>query len=262
VVCAAAMLCASCANSVIKDNPFGDEPGPRAVALPAAVHLDWRGFGVDLDPTVELWANQAHVDLTAVVEGALSKIEGRLHGPSVPITIEAGTYGTTRALGIGGQTDPYTGRVQVSMDLGSSLPLRELLSMWVPMSLAHELAHSKRILDGPGYGETLGEVVVSEGSAEAFVREAFPNAPAVPWVQPLTPVDEMRLWQRLRSQLAAPNDPIVYEDWFVGKDGLPHWAGYRIGYAIARSYLAKHRGVTAAQLAKTPASDVLKGFVP
>jgi len=243
------------------NNPFGGDAPTHPVKLPAAVHLDWQGFGVDLDPTVELWAKQASVDLRAIVEGALANIEGRLHGRAVPITIEAGTYGTARALGIGGQTDPYTGRVEVSMDLGSSLPPRELLSTWVPMSLAHELAHSKRILDGPGYGTTTGDVVVSEGSAEAFVREAYPKAPDVPWVQPLGPSDLAKVWGRLRAQRSSPNDPMSYEQWFVGEGGLPRWAGYRIGYAIAESYLAEHHGTTAAQLAVIPAADVLKGFV-
>ncbi len=252
----------SCANTAIPSNPFGAERPAPAVRLPPAVHLDVDGFTVSLDPTVELWAKQAHVDLSRVITTALKNIEGRLHGRGVPIEIEAGTYGTARALGIGGQTDPYTGSVQVSMDLGSSLPLKQLLTVWIPLSLAHELDHSKRILDGPGYGSTLGEVVVSEGAAEAFVREAYPGAPSIPWVQPLSANDERSVWSRLRTALTTPDDPVTYQHWFVGNEGgLPRWAGYRIGYEICEEYLVRHPGTNAVQLTVTSGNDVLKGSV-
>jgi hypothetical protein len=263
-VAAACVLCAlsvSCASTPFGSSPFGgDGPPAKPVKLPPPVRFDWHGFAIALDPTVELWSKQVHVDLRAVVGGALANIEGRLHGPPVPIEIEAGTYGTARALGIGGTTDPYTGRVQVSLDLGSSLPLRQLLSVWIPLSLAHELDHAKRILSGPGYGATLGEAVVTEGSAEAFVREAYPDAPAIPWVRALDGADEARVWARLRAAMNTPNDPVTYGEWFYGDHGLPRWAGYRIGYAICERYLRTHPGTTAAALTGVPAAEIVRSF--
>jgi len=258
-MCVVSVACAT-SNSPFQTNPLGAEPDARTVKLPPAVQMDWHGFGVNLDPTVELWAHQAHVDLAKTVTGALANIEGRLRATPSPIAIEAGTFGIIPDVGIGGYTDPYSGRVQISMDSGTPLGLHVLLETWVPLSLAHELHHAKRILDGPGYGATLGEAVVTEGAAEAFVFEAFPNSPQIPWSQPLPAADAARVWRQLRAQRNAPDDPYLHEQWFFGKGGLPHWAGYRIGLTIVRSYLAKHRGVTAAQLAMTPAADVLRGF--
>ena len=75
------------------------------------------------------------------------------------------------------------------MDSRSPLGLRTLLTVWLPLALAHELHHSTRVLDGPGYGTTLLDTMVSEGGAEAFVREMYPYAPPIPWVRSLVAVD-------------------------------------------------------------------------
>lgn len=261
ILCIAGAACAS-SGQTFQTNPFGAEKETRAVTLPDAVDFDWNGFHVNLEPTVELWAHQAHIDLTQTVKDALSTIEGRLHATPSVIGIEAGTFYVIPDVGIGGYTDPYTGHVQISMDARSPLGLRALLKTWVPLSLAHELHHAKRILDGPGYGTTVGQTVVTEGEAEAFVYEAFPNAPKIPWSEPLPPADATRVSHQLATQQNTSDDPVLHEQWFFGKAGLPRWAGYKIGLAVVRSYLAKHKGVSAAQLAMTPASEILKGYQP
>ncbi len=214
------------------------------------------GFAVDLDPTVELWGRQAHVDVTRVVRTAVTHIEGLLHGTPAPVEVEAGTYGVIPDVGIGGYTDPYSGRVQISMDQRAPLGLTVLLGTWLPLTLAHELHHSARILDGAGYGATIREAVVSEGAADAFMREAYPDAPPIPWVQPLSAADEAVVRARLEAQGSVADTPDLHEQWFFGKAGFPHWAGYRIGYEMCERYLAAHPETTAAALVKTPAADV------
>jgi uncharacterized protein YjaZ len=94
--------------------------------------------------------------------------------------------------------------------------------------------------------------------AEAFAHEAYPKGPAVPWVQPLSSADDAHVAAAFAKQRSMQADPVAYEDWFYGRNGLPRWAGYRFGYALVESYLAKHPGVSAARLATIPASAIVR----
>lgn len=224
--------------------------------IPDAIDMDAAGFTVHLDPTVLLWARDAKVDLRAIVRDAVTRIESRLHGSRAQISISAGSYRVIPDVGIGGSTDTRTGEVLVSMDARSALSLRTLLRTWLPLVLAHELHHSARVLDGPGFGTTLLDTIVSEGGAEVFVRETYPDAPKIPWVQPLTGRDERHAWREARDAFSRPDDADVYERWFLGKHDLPRWTGYRLGYEIVRGYLKTHPGLTAADVA-TRRTDVI-----
>jgi hypothetical protein len=232
---------------------------PVSVRIGDGVAFDWNGFRVQLDPTVMVWADEAHVDFRGIVRGALGRVEGALHGTPVPITISAGSYLPIPDVGIGGMTDRRTGEVRIAMDSRSPTSVSDFLTQWVPIALAHELHHAKRILNGPGYGTTLLDAIVTEGSAEAFVRETYPQAPSIPWVQPLTRADKTAVWHRLRPLLSEPDDIDVHQAWFVGGGALPSWPGYRIGYEIARRYLTRHPGSTAAELALLPAQRIFAG---
>jgi uncharacterized protein YjaZ len=199
------------------------------------------------------------VDVRDLVVGELRKVEGKLRGSATAITVQAGSYKTIPDVGIGGYTHAASGEVKITMDQRSPVGLRPLLTVWLPVALAHELHHSKRILDGPGYGITLLEAMITEGSAEAFVRETYPHAPRRPWVQPLAPEQEADVWERARPLLHKSEGLAGHERWFFGGRDLPRWAGYRIGYAIARAYLERHPERTAAELATMRAEDVLAG---
>lgn len=238
-------------------SPVHRSPRTTDVEVPDAVTFTTHALDVRLEPTVMLWAREAGLDLEAIVDAAITTIQRDLEAPPVPITIQAGSVRTIPDVGIGGETNPVSGEVKVTMDQRSPVGLRRLLTVWLPLALAHELHHTKRIRDGPGYGTTLLEAMVTEGSAEAFVRETFPDAPAIPWVRPLRPSDEKEVWKRAQREGGDPDDGAQHDSWFYGGRGLPRWAGYRLGYAIARAYLDRHPDVTATDLATTPASLLL-----
>jgi predicted Zn-dependent protease DUF2268 len=252
-----------CANTKFNTIAPGNER-PEGVRVPDAVDLDAAGFAVHLDPTVMLWARDARVDLREIVDEALTTVAQDLQGPRAQVSISAGSYRVIPDVGIGGSTDTKTGEVLVSMDSRSPLGLRRLLKTWLPLALAHELHHSKRILQGPGYGTTLLDTLIAEGGAEAFVRETYPNAPPIPWVRPPSKKAEERVWREADGQLDRPDDADVYERWFLGKSDLPRWTGYRLGYAIVTAYLERHPDTDAADVAILPSAEVLEqsGYDP
>jgi uncharacterized protein YjaZ len=206
-----------------------------------------------------LWEREARVDLVSIVRRTLEKIEADLKASPVGIDVQAGSYRTIPDVGIGGVTNQITGEVQITMDQRSPVGLRRMLTVWLPLALAHELHHSNRIVDGPGYGQTLLDAIITEGSAETFVREMFPNAPAIPWVRALSPAMQATVWHRAQHDLRSPDEGLLHDSWFYGEHGLPRWAGYKIGYAIATAYLDRHPGVDAAGLALLSTDEIYRG---
>jgi hypothetical protein len=240
-------------------NSIAPETTPVTVRAMGPADFVSNGFRIHLDPTVMVWADETAIDFRAAVRASLGRIEGALHGPPVSVSIAAGSYMPIPDVGIGGQTDRRTGDVQIAMDARRPTSAKDFLTIWVPIAMAHELHHSDRIVAGPGYGATLLEAVVTEGTAEAFVRETFPSAPPIPWVARLSPAEESAVWKRLRPALNAPDGLDIHQQWFVGGGPLPAWPGYRLGYEVVGRYLSRHPGTTAASLARIPARRILDG---
>jgi hypothetical protein len=249
---------AGCAEARMNPIAPGRTHAPR-VNVPDAVDTLMEGFSVHLDPTVMLWARDAKLDLPELVRDTLGEIDRRLRGSNTTVHISAGSFFTIPDVGIGGFTDPSTGVVRISMDAKSPLPVRRLLATWLPITLAHELHHSRRILDGPGYGDTLLDAMIAEGSAEAFVREVYPDAPPIPWVRRMSERTEARTWRKARTVLRGLDDASVHQRWFFGEDDIPRWAGYKIGYRIANAYLDHHPSSSAADLALLKSADIYRG---
>lgn len=115
--------------------------------------------------------------------------------------------------------------------------------------VVHELHHAAR-WDGPGYGQTLGEALVSEGLAGWFVQQVY-GAPPEPWES--LPDDEVRPFlQNARDQWDA--QPYDHGAWFFGMSEQPRWLGYSPGFRIVGRHLSTHGG-TASGLASADAED-------
>jgi uncharacterized protein YjaZ len=205
-------------------------------------------------------ANAIGVSLVGDVTKDLTRIAALLPGPPTVIIIEQSTN-VTPETGELGYTDPTTGQVLIQLDPVSQVSFSETLGVWLPQALAHEVHHSVRSLNGPGFGNTLGEFLVSEGMASAYFHEAFPGTNA-PWDDALTRVQEHALWNRAQPVLeqGLNQDGVsVYSEWFYGGDGVPQWTGFTIGYHIAEDYIQHHPGTSAASLVDAPATTILAG---
>lgn len=120
---------------------------------------------------------------------------------------------------------------------------------------AHELHHAARWA-GPGYGVTLGEVIVSEGLAGYFSLELLGGKP--------------ELWESLSSDAVQPYLEQLHEDWdrtdydhnawFYGTRHLPRWLGYTAGFNLVSRYLLAAPNLRASTLANANA-EAFRAFV-
>lgn len=116
---------------------------------------------------------------------------------------------------------------------------------------AHELHHAARWY-GPGYGATLGEVVVSEGLAGHFALELFKGEPE-PW-ESLNP----EILQTYASEVQENWHRTDYDHsrWFFGTGDLPRWLGYSVGFDLISRYLTTAPHLRASMLAGMNAEDI------
>ena len=141
--------------------------------------------------------------------------------------------------GVGGYA-PAPGLIEVTLNpdrFDAALLLR---------TLVHEMHHLIR-WDGPGYGRSLGEALVSEGLAGHFVLQVLGGKPD-PWdaVTPAAGVarQAMNEWARLNHDHAR---------WFLGKGDLRKWTGYGLGHRLIAEHLAQAQGDDAVTLSTTRA---------
>jgi uncharacterized protein YjaZ len=119
---------------------------------------------------------------------------------------------------------------------------------------AHELHHCARRA-APGFADTLGQALVTEGLACCFESE-LPGG-GVPMYA--TRVSGQALQAVQARATAELNSPLSgWGEWFFGErePDIPVHAGYSLGYALVFKWLKLHRR-TAAESYATPASKVL-----
>ncbi|HEX2058829.1 MAG TPA: DUF2268 domain-containing putative Zn-dependent protease [Actinomycetota bacterium] len=202
-------------------------------------------------------AAEVGVDLERTARDALRRIAGYMDLPITTVSVLVRPRRATPEIGLGGSTDA---RADVSIfvdpahdDLGAAL------DVWLPPLLAHELHHAARIVDGPGYGESLTEAMVSEGLADAFTLEAFPRTPVPPWTRALGARALCRWWQTARVESSRAGASYDHAAWFFGAGDVPRWTGYSIGFVLVERYLREHPAETPASLLEAPARKIAAG---
>lgn len=117
--------------------------------------------------------------------------------------------------------------------------------------LFHEYHHALR-WEGPGYGTTLGEALVSEGLAQRFLHEMMDCPP-----EPFENAVSREVTDAYRRHALAGFDDADYDHdaWFFGAGPLPNWLGYTLGKRMVDSFLAQRPGETALGLVHARAED-------
>jgi len=124
----------------------------------------------------------------------------------------------------------------------------------LPITLAQELHHACR-WQGPGFGKTLKETLVTEGLAAHFETETFGGKPSDFYVQ-FSDKEIQRFWKLAQKDLNSKD--FNYDDWFLGniKKKIPKHAGYALAYWLIGKSL---NGRKASELVMLTAEQVLKG---
>lgn len=184
-----------------------------------------------------------------LLTATLAKVQPALELTGVTIVVSSDASGTIPGYGVGGFT-PNGTTVQIYID--PAYPeIARLLREHLPPLAAHELHHARR-WQGPGYGKTLLEALVSEGLADHFAIELL-GVPVPPWSDALPRTETAHYLELAQTEF----DSVKYGHprWFFGAGpGLPRWTGYTLGFRLVETYQAAHGGASAAQLVNTRAS--------
>lgn len=126
----------------------------------------------------------------------------------------------------------------------------------LPITLAQELHHACR-WQGPGFGKTLKEVLVTEGLAAHFETETFGGKPSDFYVQ-FSDKEIQRFWKLAQKDLDSKD--FNYDDWFFGnvKRKIPKHTGYALAYWLIGKSL---NGRKTSELAISTSGQILKNLV-
>ncbi|MGX1949621.1 DUF2268 domain-containing protein [Streptomyces anulatus] len=205
------------------------------------------------------------------VEESLAAARERL-STAAPGARTAGTVHVVLVLG--DPDDPMMSLNQGYFGLGG-IPGAILLMMWptatslakIGHAAAHELHHNVRYanVDWDPMAVTVGEQVVAEGLAEAFVRELAGEDAMGPWATSLSGAELDAACAKMAAGIDVAGmrnlSPYVFGDRTalqLGQEpvGLPDFAGYAVGLRFADAHLAAS-GLTAAASVALPAREVL-----
>jgi hypothetical protein len=185
-----------------------------------------------------------------VIRLACDEAEDRIAVVTPPLALDIvirATQAMPEALFVSGHCyEP--GVIGIGIDL-TQPPSGERLRHEVLKTLFHEFHHALR-WEGPGYGTTLGEVLVSEGLAQRFLHEVM-DCPPEPF-EVAVPDDVCEAWRG--DALAGFEDADYDHDaWFFGTGQQPNWLGYTLGRRMVDRVLARHPQDTALSLAAADA---------
>ncbi len=249
-----------------------------AVALLVACGRDGssRGTGPDRSSkaigTVSLGPVTAYVDADAwrlleelgetpdrLLEDVVEPVRSLLPLPETEVVVQVAPEHAVGKYGIGGFTDPKAGRVYISLDDGFR-DLGASIEGLFDRLLAHELHHALRIIEGPGYGKTVGEEVITEGLADVFVTEAFPDEGPLSVAVDLSGAELDEVFRVFRREVDRRYGRSGHARWFYGSAELPPNAGYSLGFDLVKRYIDE-KGRSAGEMVLVPAGVILEEFV-
>lgn len=180
-------------------------------------------------------------EIRAAARDAVAKASAHVELPAFDLVVRAQAEGVIPDWGMRG-TAPAPGVIELALN-----PAR-LDHALVVRTLVHEFHHLIR-WDGPGYGRSLGEALVSEGLAGHFVLQVLGGRPD-PWdaTVPSSGLTRrvIKEWSRLDYN---------HGEWFFGKGDIRKWSGYGFGHKLVAEFMARHPGKDPVTLAHRKADN-------
>ncbi len=158
---------------------------------------------------------------------------------------------------------------------GAQLPGYIVLPIWpndynlprIPAALVHEFNHRVRLTHEPWtFATTVGQYIVLEGLAESFAAELYGPEYVGPWVSALDaeqvesarriigPALEISGFDKIRAYIFGDE---ISKQWGFPALGLPHCAGYTIGYQVVQAYL-RRTGQSATEATFVPYREIVE----
>lgn len=158
---------------------------------------------------------------------------------------------------------------------GAQLPGYVILPIWpndyniprIPAALVHEFNHRVRLTHEPWtMATTVGQYIVLEGLAESFAAELYGPECVGPWVSALNAEEAERSkaiigqaldvsgFDKIRAYIFGDE---ISKQWGFPELGLPHCAGYTVGYQIVQAYL-RRTGKTATAATFVPYAEIIE----
>lgn len=189
--------------------------------------------------------NSVMPETRAAARQAVAAVEEHIELPRFDLVIRAGEE-VVQGWAVGGYA-PGPGHIQITLE-----PERFSPEPFI-RTLVHELHHLIR-WDGPGYGKSLGEALVSEGLAGHFVLQVLGGTPD-PW-------DAVNPSEGLTRRASNEWSRLGYDhaEWFFGTGKIRRWSGYGLGHRLIAEYLSQNPAEDAVSLAKAPV-DRFRGIM-
>jgi hypothetical protein len=255
---AIALLAAGCTEESLK-SARRPSPSPSPIGTGIATGtVDARpGPVFQIEPAARRAAKKVGFDLKEEARRVHKRVL-RFWPSTLPnIQIEA-KPGRRSLLAAGGEARFYTGYVYIELHPEFQGDFKQQLPYDFRIVLAHELNHSARIYEGPGFGNTLLHALIGEGLAEAFALELFPKSELFS-EDALAPEQERLAWAEARRHLGDFLTKKKHARWFFGKADLPNATGYGLGLSIIQSYLKHHPKEKASDITLMPSRKILRG---
>ena len=147
--------------------------------------------------------------------------------------------------------------IRIDIDPDTQLGVEKAIRTFLPGMIAHELHHARRSAS-VGYGETLGEALVSEGLAQAYQEFLYPEV-KVAYAHYLSFSEIAEVWGKAQDELES--EEYNHSGWFFGAEKIKRWAGYSLGYDIVKQFMEKKGEQNPAKLVDVLASNFLKEYV-
>ena len=130
----------------------------------------------------------------------------------------------------------------------------------VEYTAAHEYHHEvARMHLEPGWSRDPLESMIAEGKADAFAVRLFPTL-RPPHTDTLSPEERQRAWEAFQQHVAAPTDTFRQDFMFGLAEGMPRWAGYRLGFEMVNGYLESRPDLDVKVWTLLPAHEFLQAF--
>ncbi|MEI6183812.1 MAG: DUF2268 domain-containing putative Zn-dependent protease [Polynucleobacter sp.] len=171
-------------------------------------------------------------------------VEKELKANQIDIIFVSATMLAIPEYGIGGNS-PGPNHVYVSFDPKS----KKITRRGLEETLFHEIHHCMRWRN-PGYGQTLGEAMVSEGMACLYEEQHSGKAPIYAKVK-------LQDDQIAKATKIINSKNYSHSDWFFGSKNIDRWFGYSYGYKLCKDYSVKNNK-SASELVHVKAKLILE----